>query len=933
MPETIVFAAWLGGMLVPTWYVLSHRWRWALWALLGILFVTWVNAAGWKENLPAVATQVFVEFIGYGILGWAATVVILRFTRWNNPLVSRSLSVFWVFAMISGFISTRPVIMQSSSMQIVNHRLAQIYGSIIRTAWRQVLLLTHQATFGSIWLHLVELIMIALIFSLPALLPRISLPQGLARTSLALTLPLVWQGFYKLDPSPVSWPLYLLVWVPFGIVSTQFILQRMTARYPWLRPAILIVILGLAWSPAVSAGHHAANPAFPPAVSGVLWANRQVAHFRSPIPSTPAPWLVDVSKSQSHMASAIAINPHASLVPGAVKRPPPSWHPMRLTTALAQRTLNHMVASSLASTSLWALAAAILVLFLALGALPATGLAVGLGASASILSLAIIRGLEILWPISPYALNIANLLAVGLSIDYAIFQIHAFRQAWRSGESLSRPIRIQQARHMAVSHAQEALPWSAGALIVALIAFPLALPGGLGWSFALASVTATAMAVLCSQFLVIPLLSAYPEFWFRIKLPIALSDILDRTYRHIGRWSVVWPGFLFLLTFVLLLGVDRTPPTITLFTPANASQLLPSSNTIRQAFARDSSSSPSSSALLVVNPPSGVSWLTVQNVLKILPTPSGIEWTDPFLTLSAPQLTAFSAQPDTLPKSLRSVWSPTRHLVLVSVHSHGPMPRTELNESLSHLVPHSWHWSLTGKTHAVQATANTWFRLALGLLLGAGLLASALVRWLKTRLLRAGLLALLFELAPLLTTVVIYPFLSRALPHLLPTNLPFPILLLSTSLMLALALDYQVLFTHAVGRHPTAQRIAQAVAQTGGSITSAGVVMATSFYVLLLAPLPFLRAAGFLIGTNVLLDTLVIRTLLMPTTYAAFLESDSVPRPWRQRLDHGLAWLALIWAIVAIPTLLIHDRHALHIIPSPSPIQIISTRHHPIQFF
>ncbi len=109
--------------------------------------------------------------------------------------------------------------------------------------------------------------------------------------------------------------------------------------------------------------------------------------------------------------------------------------------------------------------------------------------------------------------------------------------------------------------------------------------------------------------------------------------------------------------------------------------------------------------------------------------------------------------------------------------------------------------------------------------------------------------------------------------------------------------------------------------------------MATSFYVLLLAPLPFLRAAGFLIGTNVLLDTLVIRTLLMPTTYAAFLESDSVPRPWRQRLDHGLAWLALIWAIVAIPTLLIHDRHALHIIPSPSPIQIISTRHHPIQFF
>jgi hypothetical protein len=109
--------------------------------------------------------------------------------------------------------------------------------------------------------------------------------------------------------------------------------------------------------------------------------------------------------------------------------------------------------------------------------------------------------------------------------------------------------------------------------------------------------------------------------------------------------------------------------------------------------------------------------------------------------------------------------------------------------------------------------------------------------------------------------------------------------------------------------------------------------MATSFYALLLAPLPFLRAAGFLIGTNVLLDTLVIRTLLMPTTYAAFLESDPARRPWCRQFDHWLALLALIWAIVAIPTLLRHDRKDLHIIPSPSPIQIISTRHHPIQFF
>ncbi|PSR31639.1 MAG: hypothetical protein C7B46_16540 [Sulfobacillus benefaciens] len=932
MPNAIIFAAWLGGMVIPAWYVLPRRWRWVLWTLVIILGSAWLKSSGWVITLPSLDQKIFNEFLVYAALGWIISAIVVRRTRWGSITASRSLLVFWLFLLATGFTSIRPLISASHSVRSLNQHLLKIYSILSHTLWQRILLVTHQATFGSIWLHLLELVLIAALLSLPALFPKIALPDGTVRVTLALVLPLVWNGFYHVEPSVVSWVLRLVIWGPFIILSFYFLL-RISTRYPWLRPAVLVIILVWAWRPALSAGHHALNPAFPPSVSGVLWANRQVAHLQGVKSTAPADWLVNVSASQTHLTSAIAVNPHTSLLPGTIKRPPSSWHPTRLTTPLAQRTLNHMVASSLASTSIWALVAAVVVLFLALGVLPATGLAVGLGAVVSLFTLAILRGLETLWPISPYALNIANLLAVGLSIDYAIFQIHAFQQAWKTNDSLSRSIRIQKSSEAAISHAQTAVPWSAGALAIALIAFPLALPGGLGWSFALASMTATAMAVFCSQFLVIPLLSAYPEFWFRIKLPIALSDILDRVYGYIGRGSVVLPGLLFLLTFVLLLGIDRTPPTLTLSTPTTVAQLLPSTNTIRQAFARQSSSIPSSTAVLVVNPPSDVSWLTVQQDLKTLPTSSDVSWQDPLNAFTASQLMAFSKRPGSLPKAMQSVWNPTQRLVLVSAHSHGPVPRALLDRALRHYLPHSWHWSFTGSAHTIQATANAWFRLALGILLGAGLLASALVRWIKTGLLRAGLLALLFELAPLITTVVSYPFLSHVLPHLLPASLPFPILLLSTSLMLALALDYQVLFTHAVGRNPTADRIAQAVAQTGGSITSAGVVMATSFYVLLLAPLPFLRAAGFLIGTNVLLDTLVIRTLLMPTTYAAFLESDPARRPWRQRFDHWLALLALGWALLAIPTLIGRDRHDLHIVPAPLPIQMISTRHHPMQFW
>ena len=66
MPDTIIFAAWLGGMVVPAWYVLHRGWRWLLWLLLGIVFVSWVHAAPWNENVPVVVQHTLLEFLGYG---------------------------------------------------------------------------------------------------------------------------------------------------------------------------------------------------------------------------------------------------------------------------------------------------------------------------------------------------------------------------------------------------------------------------------------------------------------------------------------------------------------------------------------------------------------------------------------------------------------------------------------------------------------------------------------------------------------------------------------------------------------------------------------------------------------------------------------------------------------------------------------------------
>ena len=54
------------------------------------------------------------------------------------------------------------------------------------------------------------------------------------------------------------------------------------------------------------------------------------------------------------------------------------------------------------------------------------------------------------------------------------------------------------------------------------------------------------------------------------------------------------------------------------------------------------------------------------------------------------------------------------------------------------------------------------------------------------------------------------------------------------------------------------------LAVTGGVITSAGIVLAATFSALAIIPLVFLAQIAFIVAFGVLLDTLVVRSLLVP---------------------------------------------------------------------
>jgi putative drug exporter of the RND superfamily len=86
--------------------------------------------------------------------------------------------------------------------------------------------------------------------------------------------------------------------------------------------------------------------------------------------------------------------------------------------------------------------------------------------------------------------------------------------------------------------------------------------------------------------------------------------------------------------------------------------------------------------------------------------------------------------------------------------------------------------------------------------------------------------------------------------------------------LVALGVDYNI-FLIARAReetvaHGSEQGILRALAVTGAVITSAGIVLAGTFSVLAVLPLTFLTEIGFVVAFGVLLDTFLVRSILVP---------------------------------------------------------------------
>lgn len=102
---------------------------------------------------------------------------------------------------------------------------------------------------------------------------------------------------------------------------------------------------------------------------------------------------------------------------------------------------------------------------------------------------------------------------------------------------------------------------------------------------------------------------------------------------------------------------------------------------------------------------------------------------------------------------------------------------------------------------------------------------------------------------------------------LLGTELDWTVVAVAFVILVAVGADYNLLLTkrmHEEAPDGSPEGIARATAATGSVITSAGVIFAASMFALMAGSVSTMAHVGFTIGAGLLLDTFVVRSLLVP---------------------------------------------------------------------
>ena len=689
---------------------------------------------------------------------------------------------------------------------------------------------------------------------------------------------------------------------------------RRGRRSSWWVVAVWIALAVAAFPFAITVTRHLHAEDLQVAGSSSVWADNTLSAL-SPPPQA-GPTLLEGLPVGTLRAAATATGVPATwlhVTAGGLLLLPPGGTPARSVQALLARvgadggtaravsaaTMGKEISTdserTLHSSSRIALPVLLLLLPVVFGAVVQALLPLVVGAGGAELALAVLSVLERHIALSVYLTDIVTFLALGVGVDYALFVTTRFRDA------IDRGAAVEDAVREAMRTAGRSVLFSGLAVSVAVAT--LLIGGTSYWrGLALGGAVAVACVLLATHTLLPALLRLMGR---RVRwglVPVAMGRW--PLWQRLANWSTWRPWLSVALGLGLLVLPGLLAVRFNVSLPADLATMLPRDSTLRQASRLQQ---------------------TLQGPGSIAPLPVALQFSG---TVSEPATWAAVAQISTdlaaLPDVAR-VASPTSggatpaqlahvaatatgvdalgpladfinpqkdpHLVALSLTAaSGPdQPATrvvlaDIQQTLNAHLPPGSRGAVGGPVALLHDFSRHTDR-RLPWVVGAAALVALAVLLLATGSLTQSVVGVLLDAVVAAATAGILVLtiqrgglgLQAQPPNLTVVPLVFV-------LLFGLSMDYEVILLHRIqeglsGGAGTREAARRGIAETGGMITGAGLVMVVVFIVLLSSPLGVLQTLGIGMTVAILLDTWIVRTFLIPGITC--LLGDWAFWPWR----------------------------------------------------
>lgn len=664
----------------------------------------------------------------------------------------------------------------------------------------------------------------------------------------------------------------------------------------------LWVLLAAAMIPlAFSVTKHLTANGFETPHSQVQWATNRLNELHPP--AAPQPLLIQGAKMRQVAAwvkpTAAARTDFHYIARGRTLFIPPAGFTIRdeialkhtlnthhqSVTAVTQlavgRVVTHDASQTIAQSGLVAMPVLAVLLLSVFGSVLAVSLPLIVALAGAELALAAVSVISLHLQLSVFLTDIVSFLALGVGVDYALFISTRFRQNLRASMA------VEDAVVDSMSHAGRSVLFSG--IAVGLAVSMLFFGDNAYWrGLAVGGAVALFSVLIATHTLLPAVMGSFGTRvnWGRVRAPdFGLWRVLSGWVKRHPVWAII-------ISLAVLLPFAQMAPQIRMSTPANLATMLPRSAPLRQAVAKQQqiqgagAIAPIAVVMQLDRPLTAVtSWQAVARVTRHLSQFTGVQSVSSatHLGLSPAQLAALWSEPGHIPARLHRAlqnfvsFSHPKLAVVYVVAKSGPNSAAS-SALVGRIDRHVERWLPAGSRAAagglvpVLRSFNATTARHLPLMVAGALIVALVVLTAATGSLLQAFLGVIFDGMVALATAGFLVWINQH--HWFGFEgrpLDSSITPLIFVLLFGLSMDYEVILLHRIQERwashgPGRETVRSGSASTGPMITGAGMVMVAVFLALLISPLSLMKTLGLGLAFAVLVDTWIVRSLLVPAT-------------------------------------------------------------------